>query len=426
VFLDQVEFMVKSGDGGDGIVSFRREKYIDMGGPDGGDGGDGGNIIFKVDQGLNTLSDFRYQKKYEAESGTNGSGNNRHGRNGEDLILFVPPGTMVYDSSNDRFLIDLTRENQEFVAAQGGKGGKGNTRFKKATRKAPKFAEKGGKGEERLLKLELKLLADVGLVGYPNVGKSTLISAVSEAKPRIASYHFTTLKPVLGVVSLKNYRSFVMADIPGLIEGAHEGTGLGDEFLRHIERTRLLVHVLDASGLEGRDPLHDFEVINHELIEYNQKLLDRPQVVALNKMDLPSAGENLPNLRMGLESKGYEVFAISAVTGKGLKELIYRISELLAELPENEEANKDVEVVIKPDFIEKEPLQVKRLEVDQYEISGSIVKKYAEKTDFNNEAAVKRYLRILKHHGLDDLMKKAGIKQGDTVKIEQMEFEYIE
>ncbi|MDI3547778.1 MAG: GTPase [Halanaerobiales bacterium] len=427
MFLDEVEFKVKGGDGGNGAVSFHREKYIDMGGPDGGDGGDGGSVILKVDEGLNTLSDFRYQKFREAERGTHGSGNNKHGKKGEDLILKVPPGTVVYDADTGEFLADLTEEGQEFIAARGGKGGRGNARFKKPTRKAPKFAEKGESGEVRLLRLELKLLADVGLVGYPNVGKSTLISVVSEAKPKIAAYHFTTLKPNLGVVSLGDYRSFVMADIPGLIEGAHEGTGLGDEFLRHIERTRLLIHVLDVSGIEGRDPLDDFRIINQELSEYNRRLAERPQVVALNKIDLPQAEENLPRVKKSLEEEGYKVFSISAVTGKGVKELIYYVGELLDKLPvEYQEAEVEEEVIIKPDFTEEEVLEVKRQAADKYEIVGSLVEENVARTDFNNEAAVKRLLRILQHHGLKELMQEAGIKEGDTVTIGPMEFDYIE
>jgi GTP-binding protein len=426
VFLDEVEFKVKGGDGGNGVVSFHREKYIDMGGPDGGDGGDGGNVILKVDEGLNTLSDFRYQKYREAERGTHGSGNNKHGRNGEDLILSVPPGTMVFDADTGEFLADMTEVDQEYIIARGGKGGKGNARFKKPTRKAPRFAEQGEPGEVRNIRLELKLLADVGLIGYPNVGKSTLIAAVSEARPKIASYHFTTLVPNLGVVSLGDFNSFVMADIPGLIEGAHQGVGLGDEFLRHVERTRLLIHVLDVSGIEGRDPLDDFKVINQELANYSERLAKRPQIVALNKIDLPQAAENLPEVKKILEEEGYEVFPISAVTKKGVKELMYRAGDLLKELPEEEVITGEEEVIIKPDFTEQKEMEINKLDADRYEITGSLVDENVQKTDFSNEEAIKRMLRVLQHHGLNELMKKAGVRDGDTVKIGPVEFDYLE
>ncbi|QTL97276.1 GTPase ObgE [Iocasia frigidifontis] len=427
MFLDEVEFKVKGGDGGNGVVSFRREKYIDMGGPDGGDGGDGGNVILKVDEGLNTLSDFRYQKYREAGRGTHGSGSNKHGRNGEDLILMVPPGTVVYKADSGELMADLTDDGQEFIAAHGGKGGKGNARFKKPTRKAPRFAEQGETGEIVNLRLELKLLADVGLLGFPNVGKSTLISSVSEAKPKIASYHFTTLKPNLGVVSIGEYHSFVMADIPGLIEGAHQGIGLGDEFLRHIERTRLLIHVIDVSGIEGREPVEDFHLINNELAKYNERLASRPQLVALNKIDIPQAEENIVRVTEELKKEGYEVYPISAVTHQGVNNLIYRVGEILAELPEEELPEiEDGMVMITPDFVEEEGLEIKRLNGDLYQIKGELVDEYVQKTDFNNEDSVKRLLRVLHHHGLGKLMKNAGVQEGDTVQIGPMEFDYIE
>jgi GTPase len=426
MFIDEVEFRVKGGDGGNGVVGFHREKFIDMGGPDGGDGGNGGSVILKVDEGLNTLIDFRYMKYYKAESGTHGSGNNKHGRDGKDLILKVPPGTIVYDVDTNKILADLTRESQEYIVAHGGMGGKGNARFKKATRKVPKFAEQGESGEERILRLELKLLADVGLLGFPNVGKSTLISVVSEAKPKIASYHFTTLKPVLGLVSFNECKSFVLADIPGLIEGAHDGVGLGDEFLRHIERTRVLIHILDISGVEGRDPLKDFELINNELARYNEKLAQRPQIIALNKIDLPQAKENIPGVKKFLEDKGYKVFPISAVTNKGVKELINYVAQFLENLPENIEFVQEEDYILKADFTEKYDLKIKKISEDKYEVVGNLLDKNIDKTDFNNDAAVKRLIRILQHHGLDKKMNEAGIKEGDTVKIAFMEFEYLE
>ncbi len=425
MFIDEVEFTVKAGNGGNGVVSFRREKYIDMGGPDGGDGGDGGSIILEVDEGMNTLADFRYNNIYQAEKGKNGSGKNQHGKNGEDLILKVPPGTAVYNADTDEFLADLKEGQERFTAAEGGRGGKGNAKFKKSTRKAPKFAEKGKKGKKHKLRLELKVLADVGLVGYPNVGKSTLISQVSHAEPKIASYHFTTLHPNLGVVSYGEYQSFVMADIPGIIEGAHKGTGLGDEFLKHLERTKLLVHVIDVSGIEGRDPLEDFEKINYELKQYNNYLSSLTQVVALNKIDLSVAEKNIERVKRELNKKGYEVFPISAVTGEGTKRLVYRIGQLLEDLTEVEVENeKEEEIVIKPDF--KEELYIKKAGKGRYEVLGTVVDDFVEKTDFNNEAAVQRMLRVLKHHNLNKKLKEENVKEKETVVIGPMEFEYIE
>ncbi|MFW5786851.1 MAG: GTPase ObgE [Halanaerobiales bacterium] len=427
MFVDELEFKVKAGDGGNGAVSFRREKYEDMGGPDGGDGGDGGDVVLKVDEGLNTLADFRYKNYYQAEDGENGEGQNKHGRDGENLVLKVPPGTMVYDCDSDKLLADLTDDGQKFVVARGGEGGKGNARFANPSRQAPGFAEKGEKGEERCVRLELKLMADVGLIGFPNVGKSTLIASVSEAKPKIASYHFTTLKPNLGVVSFEEYRSFVMADIPGLIEGAHQGIGLGDEFLRHVERTRLLLHVIDASGREGRDPLEDFAIINEELKKYDKNLAELPQVVALNKIDLPEAQNNVSYLKEELEKKGYKVFIISAVTGKGLKKLTYYLGQKLEELPDRDKTPiRDENVVIRPDFLEEEDIIVKQKSHNYYEIKGKLTDKMMQKTDFKNEEAVKRMLNVLKNNGLDEKMNKAGIKEGDTVKIGPLEFDYVE
>jgi len=425
MFIDEVEFKVKGGDGGDGVVSFRREKFIDKGGPDGGDGGDGGDVILKVDEGLHTLADFRYKNLYDAGDGKNGSGKNQTGRQGKELVLKVPPGTIVYDDDNGARMADLTDPGQKFIVAHGGRGGRGNARFKKSTRKVPKFAEQGKKGEEYSLRLELKVMADVGLAGFPNVGKSTLVAKVSAARPKIASYHFTTLKPNLGVVKLGDYRSFVMADIPGLIEGAHKGVGLGDEFLRHLERTRMLVHVIDVSGIEGRNPLADFDIINKEIKNYNKSLASLPQVVALNKIDITSARKNLPEVKENLEDRGYKCFPISAVTGEGVKDLIYYVGELLKELPSLEEKGFIEEVIIKEDFTEKY-LYVEKISSDKYEIKGKLVEEYIEITDFSNNAAIQRFMRILRHNNLNNLMKKEGIKEGDTVVIGPMEYEYIE
>lgn len=423
LFIDEVEFKVKAGDGGNGIVSFRREKFIDQGGPDGGDGGNGGSIILQVDQGMNTLADYRYNNIYKADRGQNGKGKKMHGKNGEDLYLDVPPGTMVYDADTDQFLADLKKSDDQFTIAEGGNGGRGNTRFKKSTRKAPRFSEKGAKGELKKVRLELKVLADIGLVGYPNVGKSTLITQVSQAKPKIDSYHFTTLHPNLGVVKYGEYQSFVMADIPGIIEGAHKGVGLGDEFLKHLERTRLLVHVLDVSGLEGRDPLKDFEIINNELNKYNDYLASLEQVVALNKIDLEEGRQNIESVKSELNKLGYSVFPISAATGEGCRALIYHLGERLQELPERE-IEKETEVVIKADF--EDELYIKKLDKNNFEIKGSLLDSYAEKTDFNNDAAVQRLMRVLKHHGLNEMMESENIKDGDTVVIGPLEFDYVE
>ncbi|AZR73274.1 GTPase ObgE [Anoxybacter fermentans] len=426
MFVDRAKIYVKAGDGGDGMTSFRREKYVPKGGPDGGDGGKGGDVILKVDEGLNTLLDFKYNRHFVAENGKNGMPKNMYGRNGEDLIIPVPPGTMVYDNETGRFLADLTHHGQEFVVAKGGRGGRGNARFKSNKNRAPEFSEKGEPGEERELRLELKLLADVGLVGYPNVGKSTLISRVSKARPKIANYHFTTLKPNLGVVKVGDYQSFVMADIPGLIEGAHEGVGLGDEFLRHIERTRIILHVLDISGSEGRDPIEDFYIINKELKKYNPRLAERPQIVAANKMDIPTAEENLERLKEELGEK-YEIYPISAVTGEGLKPLMYRLAELLKEIPHPVMVTpEEEEVVIRPDFVEEEDIVITRDDEGVYVVSGSKVEEKIIRTDFNNPAAVKRLLRILKHMGLYDRLREMGIQEEDVVRIGPMEFEFIE
>ncbi|MCC3144236.1 GTPase ObgE [Halanaerobium sp. Z-7514] len=423
LFIDEVEFKVKAGDGGNGVVSFRREKFEDMGGPDGGDGGDGGDIILEVDEGMNTLADLRYNNIYKAKRGKNGKGKNQHGKNGEDLVLRVPPGTMVYDADTDKFLADLKEAGDKLIAAEGGKGGRGNARFKKSTRKAPRFSENGAKGEFRKLRLELKVLADVGLVGYPNVGKSTLIAQVSHAKPKIASYHFTTLKPNLGVVKYGEYKSFVMADIPGIIEGAHKGTGLGDEFLKHLERTRLLVHVIDVSGIEGRDPLEDFEKINNELQKYNDYLASLEQVIALNKIDLELGKQNIERVKSELNDRGYSVFPISAVTSEGCQKLVYHLGQRLEELPEREIA-KEEEVLISPDFVDE--LYFEKLNENKYELKGTLLDSYLEKTDFNNDAAVQRLMRVLKHHGLNQIMEEKGIKEGDTVIIGPLEFDYVE
>lgn len=422
IFFDKAEILVKGGDGGNGCIAMRREKYVPEGGPWGGDGGRGGNVILRADEGLRTLVDFRYKRHYKAGRGWHGEGKNRHGASGEDLVVRLPVGTLVKDADTGELLADLVEHDQEAVVAQGGRGGKGNAHFAAPNRKAPRLAEKGEPGVERRLALELKLLADVGLIGFPNAGKSTLISKVSAARPKIANYHFTTITPNLGVVKVDEGQSFVMADIPGLIEGAHTGAGLGHEFLRHVERTRLLVHVLDISGSEGRDPVQDFLATNRELVLYNPVIGAKPQVIAANKMDLPGAAENLQRVREAYGEK-YEVFPVSAVAGSGLNPLIFRVAALLAELrletPLPLENSKPVVHRAQPRF------SVYREEGIFY-VEGKEIERHVAMTDMENEEAVERLQWIVKRMGIEDDLKSAGIKEGDTVKIGNFEFEYAE
>ncbi|TYO98019.1 GTPase ObgE [Desulfallas thermosapovorans] len=424
MFYDRAKIYVKGGDGGDGCVAFRREKYVPEGGPWGGDGGRGGNVIFRGDGGLRTLVDFRYQRHYKAQRGQHGRGKGMHGRQGGDLVIRVPLGTVIREEDTNRVLGDITVDGQEVVVARGGRGGRGNARFATPQNKAPTMAEKGEPGEERQLVLELKLLADVGLLGFPNAGKSTLIARVSAARPKIADYPFTTLTPNLGVVSLGEGESFVMADIPGLIEGAHDGAGLGHHFLRHVERTKLLVHVLDGAGTGGRDPLDDFRVINRELALYDQTLAARPQVVAVNKMDLPGSEENLERIKNALAGE-YEIFAISAVTGAGTAELIRRVYELLKELPvpdlpgiQTAEAAETVH--------RSEPRFSIRREGDELVVTGREIEKHVAMTDLDNEAAVNRLQRIMQVMGLEQALRDYGAKNGDIVRIKDLTFEFVE
>ncbi|ADG83358.1 GTPase ObgE [Thermincola potens] len=420
MFYDQAKIYVKGGDGGNGVVAFRREKYVPEGGPNGGDGGKGGNVVFQADEGLRTLVDFRYQRHYKAARGEHGGGKNMHGKNAEDLIVRVPVGTVVKDAETGEFLADFTQHGQTAVIARGGRGGRGNARFATAQNKAPAFAEKGEPGEERWVELELKVLADVGLIGFPNVGKSTLISVVSAAKPKIADYHFTTLVPNLGVVFVDEGKSFVMADIPGLIEGAHAGAGLGHDFLRHTERTRVLVHVLDISGSEGRDPIEDYKTINHELQLYNEELAQRIQVIAANKMDLPGAEENLARLQEYLGDK-HEIFPMSAAVAEGVKPLVYRLAELLDEVTD---APTPVEH-LKVTKVSEAPRFTVRYEDGVYVVEGREVEKHFAMTDFENEEAVKRFQQIMRRMGVEDELRKRGIKDGDVVRIKDLEFEYV-
>lgn len=416
MFVDHVFIKVAGGDGGNGIVSFRREKYVPLGGPDGGDGGKGGSIIFEVDEGLNTLLDFKYQRQYKAERGANGSGANQIGKDAEDLIVRVPPGTIVKDVKTGKVIGDLIQNKERLVVAKGGKGGRGNVRFANPQRKAPRFSEAGEKGEARELELELKLLADVGLVGFPNVGKSTLIASVSKAKPKIANYPFTTLIPNLGVVKIGSHQSFVMADIPGLIEGASEGIGLGHDFLRHIERTRLIVHLVDASGSDGRDPVEDVKIIRQELSKFNQELAEKPEILVATKMDL-GCEENLAKL----QATYGEIIPISAVTRSGLDELLEVIVNKLAELPKKEIAEERIEIT--PEFIDEESFTITKTE-DGYEIEGPALG-WINRFDYRNFEALQYIETRLEYLGVMEALRNKGAVDGDIIRIGEVEFEFI-
>jgi GTPase len=423
LFYDQAKIYVKGGDGGAGAVAFRREKYVPEGGPSGGDGGRGGDIVFVGDEGMSTLIDFRYKRHYKGERGEHGQSKNMSGRGGSDIELRIPVGTVVLEDETGEVIADITEHGQRVVVAAGGRGGRGNARFMSNTNKAPTVAENGEPGEEHWLRLELKLLADVGLVGFPNVGKSTLISKVSAAKPKIADYHFTTLVPNLGVVELDDGQSFVMADIPGLIEGAHTGAGLGHEFLRHTERTRLILHVLDISGSEERDPLEDFRIIQEELKLYSKVLAERPVIVVANKIDIPGAEENLQRLKDTLE-EGQEIFAVSAATGEGLQALIYRIAQVLPDIPIPEIMNFSAE----NEHLVTKAQPEKRFEISKennhFVITGKEIEKHVRMTPFDREDSVYRFQNILKAMGIDDALRAAGIKEGDSVEIAGMSFEW--
>jgi GTP-binding protein len=427
MFVDVAKIHIVAGNGGHGAVAFRREKYVPAGGPSGGDGGRGGDIVFEVDTGLKTLMDFRYKNKYKAQSGQNGGSSNKTGKDGEDLVLKVPAGTIIKDAETGRIVADLVKEGQRLVAAKGGRGGRGNARFTTSTRQAPTFAESGEKGEERWIILELKLLADVGLIGFPNVGKSTILSIATSAKPKIANYHFTTLTPNLGVVELEGRKSFVLADIPGLIEGAHKGVGLGHDFLRHIERTRLLIHVLDASGSEGRDPVEDFSQVNAELENYNRDLAKRPQIVAANKMDLPGAKENFPRIKRELEAKGYEVFEISAASNTGINRLMYRAYDIVSRI-EVEAPQENIEQCTEMryyKFKEDESFRIKR-EGNIFVVEGEWIERFMENININQDESLKYFQKTIRKRGIIDELKKMGIDDGDTVRIGDIEFEYYE
>ena len=426
-FIDKSKIFVKAGDGGNGKSSFRREKFVPKGGPDGGDGGRGANIVLLVDENVNTLLNFRYNKKFVGKNGENGETKNQYGKCAEDCIIKVPRGTLVKDAVTGEILADLTFPNQRVIVAKGGRGGRGNAKFKSSSRRAPTFAELGEPGQNRELLLELKLLADVGLVGYPSVGKSSLIAAVSEARPEIADYHFTTLIPVLGVVKLDYEKNFVMADIPGLIEGAAEGVGLGHEFLRHVERTKLILHIVDAAAVEGRDPIQDFHKINFELEKYNKNLANRTQILVANKIDLPQANENLPKLQKLADDKNLKFFPISAVTRQNLKELINFIGEWLDKNPDNfDEISAENDVKIFDLDKNDDEVTITRNDAADFIIHNKNLEKIVAMTNFDNSEGLRRFQFIWRMKNLDAKLKERGIKEGMTVHIGKMEFEWRE
>lgn len=423
MFIDSAKISISAGRGGDGAVAFHREKYVASGGPDGGDGGRGGNIIFQVDDNLSTLSDFRYRRKFSAEPGENGRGKRCNGKSGADLVIRVPRGTLLKDVETGRLIADLSSDEPQ-VVAKGGRGGWGNARFATATRQTPRFSKPGGPGEKFDLRLELKLLADVGVVGYPNVGKSTLVSVVSEAKPQIADYHFTTITPVLGVVRLNGERSFVIADIPGLIEGAGEGAGLGHEFLRHVERCRLLVHIVDISGSEGRDPKEDFSVINSELKKFNPELLRRPMLVVGNKCDLAS-DEQITDFRSFVEKKGYEFFPVMAAIRYQVDPLLNRIGALLAALPPVKRYEPESLPEVSTGNCGNNEVTIKN-DNGVYTIEGEWLLQTMRAVNFADGDSLRYFENVLEKTGVIEALRKAGVQEGSTVSIYGFEFEFVE
>ena len=421
MFIDRARIFVQSGKGGDGMSSFRHEKFVPKGGPNGGDGGQGGNVVLVADRNVNTLVDFRFRRLFKAKPGGKGEGSNKYGRNAEDLVITVPLGTIVKDEETGQVMADLSRDGQRAIVAKGGRGGRGNWHFRTSANRTPTFAERGEPGEERWLRLELKVMADVGLLGYPSVGKSSILRKVSAAQPEVAAYHFTTLNPILGVVNLPDHRSFVMADIPGLIDGASEGVGLGHDFLRHIERTKILIHVIDVSGIEGRDPIEDYEKINAELAKYSEKLSRKQQIVAANKIDLLGDSDNLERLMDYMAAHGVEVYPICAMTGEGMDKLLERVWTMLEEYVE--EPDETTEEVVykaqnKPDF------EVKRDDDGAFVITGARIENLVAMTNFDDDQSLRRFQRIWRYMELDKLLQEHGIQDGNTVRIYSMEFEY--
>ncbi len=422
MFVDKAKIYIKAGDGGPGAVAFHREKFVNAGGPDGGNGGKGGDIIFAADGNMRTLMDFHYQQKYVAQNGEKGGTSNKSGKFGEDLVIHVPPGTVIKDFESGRVAADI-REGSR-VLLRGGQGGKGNACFATPTRQKPSFATSGRKTKGRFVILELKSIADVGLIGFPSVGKSTLLAACTSARPKIAEYYFTTLSPNLGVVQIKD-SSFVMADIPGLIEGAHEGAGLGLDFLRHIERTRMLIHVVDASCFEGRDIISDYEAIRNELLSYSAKLAEKPEIIAANKMDMPDAEENVKKLRVYLAPKGIEIFGISAAIGEGTKELMARANEILSSLPVPQPDVPDG--IVEEWALEREDKGFEVVKQDGvYYVDGTLIQEILGKTDPNDVDSMRHFQKLLKDFGILKALRQEGAKTGDTVALEGMEFEFVD
>ena len=424
MFVDEVVIKVEAGNGGDGCTAFRREKFVELGGPYGGNGGHGADIIFQVDEGLHTLLDLRYQKLVKGANGENGRGKNQHGKGASPLIVKVPQGTVVTDLDTGLILADLNKKDSSSLIAKGGRGGRGNTAFKTQTNTAPDYSEKGEEGEKKTLKVEVKMIADVGLVGLPSVGKSTIISCVSKSRPKIAAYHFTTLSPNLGVVRASNNRSFVMADLPGLIEGASKGEGLGDKFLRHIERTRVIAHVIDMSGSENRDPYEDYLLINKELKDFNEKLLKKKMIIIANKMDLEKSKENLKNFK---EKVDLEIFEVSAAMNKGLDKVINRLADILDETKETSLYEEDeIESHILYKFQKEEPYKITKVEDNLYEISGKERERIFKMTKFTSDEAIRRFAKKLRRMGIDDKLREMGAKDNDQVRILDFYFDFKE
>lgn len=424
MFTDKAKIFIKAGKGGNGAISFRREKYIAAGGPDGGDGGKGGNIIFKAELGMTTLMDFKYKRKYSAPAGEDGSGKRRKGASGENVIIKVPQGTIVRDAESNRIIADMSDPEKEAVLARGGNGGWGNAHFATAVRQTPNFAKNGQPGDEREIILELKLLADVGLVGFPNVGKSTLLSQTTKADPKIANYHFTTLEPNLGVVDLGEGRSFVLADIPGIIEGASEGVGLGHEFLRHIERTRILIHIVDVSGIEGRNPIEDFDIINDELSKYDMALEERPQIIAANKIDIIQNREAYEEFLTEMKKRGYTVFEISAATNRGVADLMKKTYEELSKLPPIAVFEPEMNIEEEEFDFDDKGFEITR-ENDTFTITGSWIEAVGGSVNFSDNESLQFFQRALMNHGVIEALIERGIKEGDTVKIGDLEFDFV-
>lgn len=429
MFVDQVKIYVKAGNGGDGMVAFRREKFVPNGGPAGGDGGKGADVVFVVDEGLRTLVDFRFKRIFKAEHGEHGMSKSMHGRGAEDLVVKVPQGTIVKDIDTGEIIADLVAHGQRAVIAKAGRGGRGNKRFATPANPAPELSENGEPGQERNVQLELKVLADVGLVGFPSVGKSTLLSVVSAARPKIAAYHFTTIVPNLGMVDAGDGRSFVMADLPGLIEGASQGVGLGHQFLRHIERTRVIVHVIDMSGSEGRVPYEDYMAINNELEQYNLRLMERPQIIVANKMDMPDAEENLNEFKTKI-AEDIPVFPISAVTKTGLRELLLAIADKLETTPEfplNEILEQEDEDTVLYKYVaEESDFEISREPDGTFVLSGAKIERLFTMTNFERDASISRFARQLRAMGVDEALRKRGAKDGDIVRLLDYEFEFMD